>query len=103
MNPLTPAWFGHIGSSIVLHQDAGLLHYQYQNMKDMGYYSSSTNGTSYNEICFTPNSVDMGIVTFRRWFETKAGGNVPWASDSSSTGDQDSQVDIFDMWEAHTE
>jgi len=112
MNPITPIWFGHIASSIILHQDAGLLRYQYQNMKNMGYYDSSSSNstltnpmksrTSYNEICFTPNSVDKGIVTFRRWWETKAGGNVPWASGPSSSDHLDSQVDIFDMWDAHT-
>ena len=40
MGPYTPAWLGHILSSVVLHQEAGLLHHQYRNMKEMGYYEN---------------------------------------------------------------
>jgi len=116
MSPISPAWFGHIASSIVLHQDAGLLHHQYQNMKAMGYYDNNERNdpstttktrTSYRDLCFTPNSVDKGIITFRRWFEKKAGGNVPWSSDCGSSDcaghHHDPAVDIYDMWDAHTQ
>jgi len=118
MTPISPAWFGHIASSIVLHQDAGLLHHQYQNMKGMGYYdnidendpsSTAKSRNSYRDLCFTPNSVDKGIITFRRWFEKKASRGPRWSSDWSSgcshdhDHDHDPAVDIFDMWDAHTQ
>jgi len=102
MGPYTPTWFGHIASSIVLHQDAALLYHQYHNMRSMGYYNnvntnrgiasttkateSSTTTTTkrekkltYQDLCYTPNRVDKGIVTFRRWFDTMAEGDVSWA------------------------
>jgi len=110
MGPFTPTWFGHIASSIVLHQDAGLLHHQYRNMKSMGYYNSTFKEGSttekdliYQDLCYTPNRVDKGIVTFRRWFDTMAGGDVPWACDNppESNNNMDN-VDIYDMWDAHT-
>jgi len=107
MGPFTPTWFGHIAASIVLHQDAGLLYLQYNNMKSLGYYNKKPENGSpkeknmiYQDLCYTPNRVDKGIVTFRRWFDTMAGGDVPWASDNPV--DNENNVDIYDMWNAHT-
>jgi len=109
MMPFTPTWLGHILSSIVLHQDAGLLHNQYRNMKSMGYYNkgekrrtNSEKNLIYQDLCYTPNRVDKGIVTFRRWFDVMAGGDVPWAADNPPDSNYGNNVDIYDMWNAHT-
>lgn len=37
MSGATPDWLGHILSSAVLHQDAGLLYKQYRNLRESGY------------------------------------------------------------------
>ena len=34
MAGLLPKWLGHIGSSVVLHQDAGLLYKQFRNLRE---------------------------------------------------------------------
>ena len=39
-----PAWLGHILSSIVLHQDAGLLYHQSRNLRERGYNFADRSG-----------------------------------------------------------
>lgn len=100
MGPLTPTWFGHIASSIVLHQDAGLLYDQFRTMRSMGYEPTKPDSKTYDQICYMPNSVDKGIVTFRRWLQVHAGGGVDWKCDDvlPPRGSED----IFDVYHAHT-
>ena len=49
----------------------------------------------YEQLVHCPTSVDLGVLTFRRWLRTRAGGGVPWACDDvlPARGDED----IFDM------
>ncbi len=107
MNPLTPAWLGHILSSIVLHQDAGLLYYQHRNFRRKGYLSQDEGNDSkerkktYHELAFMPNEADKAVTIFRQWLQkTSDGGDVTF--DKSYTEDQTEAIDIFDMWQAHT-
>jgi phenylpropionate dioxygenase-like ring-hydroxylating dioxygenase large terminal subunit len=109
-----PDWLGHQLSSIVLHQDAGLLYKQYRNLREAGYnagysrLSGATSnpsltdgaGTPYEELVYTPTSVDKGVLIFRQWLRTRAGGGVPWACEDviPPRGTED----IYDMWDAHT-
>jgi len=121
MGPIqTPAWFGHVASSVVLHQDAGLLYNQYHNLRSKGYEPSSlgttagcscgtksygpltaSEGTKSCSCGYTPNRVNKGIVTFRQWIETRARGGVPWSCDDilPVRGTED----VFNMKHAHTE
>lgn len=121
----TPTWLGHVLSSIVLHQDAGLLYGQYRNLRERGYGGTPrppalapADGAGapppaqqavaapveapvqYEQLVHCPTSVDLGVLTFRRWLRTRAGGGVPWACEDAlpSRGSED----VFDMWEAHT-
>lgn len=124
MAGLTPSWLGHILSSIVLHQDSGLLYKQYRNLRERGYNpgyeayaveeasateqkgdlatSSSTSyksPTSYEKLVYTPTSVDSGVMLFRKWLWKHAGGGVPWHCKDvvPARGTED----IYDMWEGH--
>ena len=99
MGPV-PAWFGHIASSVVLHQDAALLYEQYRNLIDKGYAPTRNDSKTYNQVCFQPNPVDAGVQSFRKWLANEAGGGVPWAC-PDVLPDRGSE-DIFDMWDAHT-
>ena len=49
----------------------------------------------YEQLVHCPTSVDLGVLTFRRWLRTRAGGGVPWACDDvlPARGDED----FFDM------
>jgi hypothetical protein len=49
----------------------------------------------YEQLVHCPTSVDLGVLTFRRWLRTRAGGGVPWACEDvlPARGDED----IFDM------
>lgn len=100
MHPATPAWLGHILSSVVLHQDAGLLYSQSRNFRDKGMSRAAFQGKSYEALAFCPNSADKAVMTFRNWLRTRAGNGVPWACDDvlPARGSED----IFDMWHAHT-
>jgi len=98
MNPLTPAWVGHILSSIVLHQDAGILYYQHRNFQRKGYLSQNAEDRkSYRELSYMPNESDMGVAMFRQWLQKSSHG-VGCTFDPSYRDDPTEKVDIFDMW-----
>ena len=116
MAGLLPAWLGHVLSSVVLHQDAGLLYKQYRNLRERGYnpgYEAASvasleeaqaalaAGPAYEELVYTPTSVDKGVLLFRKWLRMRAGGGIPWACEDvlPPRGTED----IFDMWDAHTQ
>ena len=75
MAGVLPTWLGHVLSSVVLHQDAGLLYKQYRNLRERGYnagYSalaspnaSNRSSPRYEQLVYTPTSVDRGVLLFR--------------------------------------
>ena len=97
MNPLTPAWVGHILSSIVLHQDSGILYYQYRNFKRKGYLSQNVEERkSYRQLSYMPNESDLAVSLFHQWLQKASdGGDVTF--DPSYRDDPTEKVDIFDM------
>ncbi len=108
MNPLTPVWMGHILSSIVLHQDAGILYYQHRNFRRKGYLSKGQGSDgedqkpkSYHDLAFMPNEADKAVTMFRQWLQRSSdGGDVTF--DPTYRDDPTESIDIFDMWHAHT-
>ena len=111
MNFATPKWLGHILSSVVLHQDAGLLYFQSRNLRERGYnfaadqpqvpsQTSFEDGRAYDQLAFLPTTSDTAVVAFRSWLRTKGGDGIPWQCDDvlPPRGSED----IFDMWHAHT-
>lgn len=106
MNPLTPAWLGHILSSIVLHQDAGLLYYQHRNFRRKGYLSQEASSDdnkkkTYHDLAFMPNEADKAVTMFRQWLQ-KASDGEGVTFDQTYEEDPTEKIDIFDMWQAHT-
>jgi len=98
MNPSTPAWVGHVLSSIVLHQDAGILYYQHRNFKRKGYLSQTAEDRkSYRELSYMPNESDMAVAMFRQWLQKSSHGEDV-SFDPSYRDDPTEKVDIFDMW-----
>lgn len=102
MNPITPIWLGHILSSIVLHQDAGILYKQNRNFRRKGYLSEHVEKRkSYHDIAYMPNESDKAVVMFRQWLQKSSdGGDVTY--DPTYRDDPTETIDIFDMWNAHT-
>jgi phenylpropionate dioxygenase-like ring-hydroxylating dioxygenase large terminal subunit len=110
MNPLTPVWLGHTLSSIVLHQDAGILYYQHRNFRRKGYLSQDKGSEqyqlqdkkkSYHELAYMPNEADKAVAMFRQWLQKSShGADVTF--DPRYRDDPTESIDIFDMWNAHT-
>lgn len=100
MGPLTPAWVGHLASSVVLHQDAGLLYGQFKNLKKAGYDPTRPDSKRYSDVCFQPNAVDRGVASFRRWLVAEGGGGPAFAGDPAPAAP--AADDVYDMWDAHT-
>ena len=105
MYSATPIWVGHILSSVVLHQDAGLLYFQHRNLRERGYNFATrqpdvADGAAYNSIAFLPTKADTAVSAFRTWLRTKGGAGMPWQCDDvlPPRGSED----IYDMWHAHT-
>lgn len=137
MAGLLPTWLGHVLSSVVLHQDAGLLYKQYRNLRERGYNpgfeaaqreasppaaappaaaaaaaaetgregkaaaASGDGAPTYEQLVYTPTSVDRGVLLFRQWLRTRGGDGVPWQCEDvlPPRGTED----IYDMWDAHTQ
>lgn len=95
-----PTWFQHVMSPIVLHQDSGLLYYQYRNLREKGYRPQQHGSTDIRQHYYCPSPVDKGIMLFHRWLRGTGGGGPPWAcaDDLPPRGTED----IFDIWGAHT-
>ncbi|KAL3144028.1 hypothetical protein ABBQ32_003832 [Trebouxia sp. C0010 RCD-2024] len=91
-----PAGFKHnLFSGRMTDQDALMLHGQdYTVRKDAKRWRSY----------FIPSSADMGVVTFRRWLDEKAGGDVGWAGGASSSDlpPQLTTEQLRSSWERHT-
>lgn len=98
MSPWTPAWLGHVLSSVVLHQDAGLLFFQSLNLRE----KLQQQNLEYHDVAFTPTSADLGVVAFRRWLRNYGQGGIPWPATAPPPPTRGLETDIFDMWQAHT-
>eukprot|EP00929_Paragymnodinium_shiwhaense_P014230 TRINITY_DN12211_c0_g2_i2.p1 TRINITY_DN12211_c0_g2~~TRINITY_DN12211_c0_g2_i2.p1 ORF type:complete len:906 (-),score=170.12 TRINITY_DN12211_c0_g2_i2:209-2890(-) len=99
MGPV-PNWLRHISSTIVLHQDSGLLYGQYWNYHQHGYRPREEDSTNYGQLVYCPTSADRAVLNFRTWLRNRAGGGVPWTCpDVLPPKDT---PDIYDMWKAHT-
>ena len=109
---ISTQWLGHVLSSIVLHQDAGLLYFQSRNIRERGYNfavdqqaapadnSTGKASVAYERLTFCPTSVDKGVLAFRQWLRTMGGDGIPWQCPDvlPPRGTED----IYDMWHAHT-
>ncbi|MGD1805489.1 Rieske 2Fe-2S domain-containing protein [Dapis sp. BLCC M126] len=94
---LMPTWFGHIMTSLFLHQDLVLLHYQEKNLARQQHQD-------WLDAVYTPNPQDKMVTTFRQWFKNRAGGNIPWDSgcDAQLPNPESDKRQLFDVWNTHT-
>ena len=58
-------------ASVFLHQDLVFLHYQEKIL-------ARRQQLNWLDAVYTPNPQDKMVITFRQWFKTRAGGNIPW-------------------------
>lgn len=93
-----PTWLGHVLASLFLHQDAVFLHYQEKTL------SKRAKGRWLDAV-YTPNPQDKMVIAFRQWLEKRAGGDIPWDSESNlelPVAERDKQK-LFDVWSTHTQ
>ncbi|MDJ0677049.1 MAG: Rieske 2Fe-2S domain-containing protein [Calothrix sp. MO_167.B42] len=92
-----PAWLGHVLSSFFLHQDAVFLHYQEK-------FIEQSSREKWLTKVYTPNPSDKMVITFRQWWEKRAGGEIPWDENCNRQlppPEYDKQK-LFDVWNTHT-
>ncbi|MEC4891461.1 MAG: Rieske 2Fe-2S domain-containing protein [Oscillatoria sp. PMC 1051.18] len=93
-----PVWFSHIMSSLFAQQDLVFLHYQEK-------FLTKWEKSQWLEELYLPNPQDKMVVTFRKWLEYRAGGEIPWASGCNPElppPERDKQK-LFDLWTTHTQ
>ena len=63
--------------------------------------ASGDGAPTYEQLVYTPTSVDRGVLLFRQWLRTRGGDGVPWQCEDvlPPRGTED----IYDMWDAHTQ
>jgi len=95
-----PIWLTHVLASLFLHQDLVFLHYQEKLLAKQG-------KGKWLEKVYTPNPQDKMVITFRKWLELKAGGEMGWAASSGCNPDlppaERDKQQLFDVWTTHTQ
>ena len=92
-----PTWLGHILASLFLHQDAVFLHHQEKII-------ARHDQNRWLDKVYTPNPHDKMVLTFRQWFEKRAGGEIPWDEncDHQLPSPERDKQKLFDVWNTHT-
>ena len=92
-----PAWIGHVLSSLFLHQDTAFIHYQEQFIEQFPQ-------EKWLEQVYTPTSADKMVITFRQWWEKRAGGEIPWDKNAHRQllPNKIDKQQLFDVWNTHT-
>ncbi|MBD2504923.1 aromatic ring-hydroxylating dioxygenase subunit alpha [Anabaena azotica] len=92
-----PIWLTHILSSMLLHQDSVFLHYQEKFM-------AQSLQEKWLARVYTPNPSDKMVITFRQWWEKRAGGEIPWDKncDRQLPPPEYDKRKLFDVWNTHT-
>lgn len=89
-----PSWLLHVLASLFLHQDMVFLHFQEKIV--------ANRQNRWLEAVYTPNPQDKMTIAFRQWFETRAGGNIPWFSSATLPPAEPKKAELFDVWHTHT-
>eukprot|EP00568_Trieres_chinensis_P006725 CAMPEP_0183295636 /NCGR_PEP_ID=MMETSP0160_2-20130417/3522_1 /TAXON_ID=2839 ORGANISM="Odontella Sinensis, Strain Grunow 1884" /NCGR_SAMPLE_ID=MMETSP0160_2 /ASSEMBLY_ACC=CAM_ASM_000250 /LENGTH=591 /DNA_ID=CAMNT_0025457151 /DNA_START=48 /DNA_END=1826 /DNA_ORIENTATION=+ len=105
-----PVWVLHLLGNTFLNQDALFLHEQERTMDRDGLYSTvggngdDVEGANGGADRYNPNvlpiSADKGVIMFREWMRTKAGGKIPYRGNRSMP--PVSKDDVFDIYNSHT-
>ena len=98
-----PKWISHILTNKFLNQDALFLHIQERNLHNSGEYTTvkGEGEESDNYVdSVIPMSSDKGVLLYRKWFKTKAGGRVPFKG-STAMSPIDKET-VYDVYESHT-
>jgi phenylpropionate dioxygenase-like ring-hydroxylating dioxygenase large terminal subunit len=98
-----PKWLNHIMASTFWNQDGLFLHHQERSMALTGQYTSlvadGKKAYNYNKAIYPVNS-DLGVIHFRNWLRTLAGGRIPYKNNPTMPPASSSVV--FDVWNSHT-
>lgn len=107
-----PKWLQHIITSIFLHQDLVLLHYQDRILSSHSNYAFgnfdnkfnlSNNFNLYAKNYYMPTENDKQIIALRRWISSKANGGPIWKSiNGVSIPSKLEPEQLFDVYNSHT-
>ncbi|THG12205.1 hypothetical protein TEA_010902 [Camellia sinensis var. sinensis] len=70
---VVPRWMFHVGQNLILDSDLYLLHLEERKIMDIG-------PSNWQKACFVPTKSDALVVSFRRWLNKYAGGQVDWGT-----------------------
>lgn len=92
-----PYSLGHVFSSLFIHQDLVFLHRQEKII-------AKRNTGKWLDKVYTPNPQDKMVITFRKWLEKRAGGNIPWDAncDPNLPPIETDKERLFDVYSTHT-
>jgi len=96
-----PKWLLHITASLFLHQDAAFVHHQEKILASEGYIAEGGSTGSYNHHVFTPTDSDKGLITFRQWLRSRAGGGVPWPRGIDPMPPRSRNGEVYDVYNSH--
>ncbi|KDP42102.1 hypothetical protein JCGZ_01890 [Jatropha curcas] len=71
IDKIIPRWINHMAQNLLFDSDLYLLHYEERKIRDIGV-------TNWQKACFVPTKSDALAVSFRRWLNKYAGGQVDW-------------------------
>ena len=93
-----PDWLGHVFSQFFIHQDLVFLHKQEKIL-------AKRRTEKWLEQVYTPNPQDKMVITFRKWLENKAGGQIPWAlgCNPDLPPMETDKHKLFDVYSTHTQ
>jgi phenylpropionate dioxygenase-like ring-hydroxylating dioxygenase large terminal subunit len=105
-----PDWLLHILTSIFLHQDLVLLHYQDRILLSESNYAFgnfdkkfnlSNNFKSYSKNYYMPIENDKQVISLRHWISKKANGGPVWKNVLHLPSKLNSK-ELFDVYDSHT-
>uniref|UniRef100_A0A175YG55 Rieske domain-containing protein n=1 Tax=Daucus carota subsp. sativus TaxID=79200 RepID=A0A175YG55_DAUCS len=73
IDQVVPRWMFHVGQNLILDSDLYLLHVEERKIMEAG-------SSNWHKACYVPTKSDALVVTFRRWLNKYARGQIDWGT-----------------------
>ncbi|KAL8154461.1 hypothetical protein AgCh_000001 [Apium graveolens] len=73
VDQVVPRWMFHVGQNLILDSDLYLLHVEERKIMEVG-------SSNWQKACYVPTKSDALVVTFRRWLNKYARGQIDWGT-----------------------
>ena len=125
--PTRPGWCRHIGSQVLIKNDAGktppgvgffalpmpkwlghilaslFLHQDLVFLHHQEKIVAKRGKEKWLDKVYTPNPQDKAVIAFRQWLAKRAGGGIPWDVNCNSQLSHLESEQLFDVWTTHTQ